>query len=237
VYPVLQSRLINKNADNAITYDADNAINGLAAADKTGMFATETDMKGLTLGTGYLCASCHSTIAAIPGDASGHLAFAVNTPGGEPSYTYSGTFSTGHQTGHRVWALATTVWNQPANGGMDMGAYYSGGGAAGATSQVSFVPVGAGTQTTGCKSCHDAKIGSNFAFPHGYANSNETAYAPKTELGSSLIWLTTASNASGSDRAILGADVFTDNDQLSKDGLCIKCHVNAAGDAGVGITY
>jgi hypothetical protein len=232
IYPVLKASLINKNADGAITYDTANSINGLVPADGAagGMFYDEASLQAKTLGTGYLCASCHSSVPN-PDGTTGHLAFAVNEPGGEPSYTYSGAFSTGHQTGHRVWATASTTWNQ--DGGM--GAYYTGGGAAGATSQVAFNPVGG--STLGCVSCHDAKVGSTFVFPHGYANSDETAYAPKSELGSSLIWLTTASNASGSDRAVLGADVAVDNVQLSKDGLCIKCHVSTDDLAGVGITY
>ena len=237
-YDVLSARLINTKADAAITYDTTNSINGLVPADATaaGMFMNSVDYQALTLGTGYLCAGCHSTVGAIPGDSTGHLAFAVNEPAGVPSYEYSGAFSTGHQTGHRVWAAASTNWNQP--GGTITGAYYTGGGVAvGDQSQVSFNPVGVAGSVTGCKSCHDAQVGTTYAFPHGYANSVETAYAPKSEIGSSLVWLSVASNASGSDRVLLGADVAIDNIQLSKDGLCIKCHISADGNSGVGLTY
>ncbi len=46
-----------------------------------------------------------------------------------------------------------------------------------------------------CQACHDAKrANGSAAFPHGYVDA-AGAYAPKSQTGASLIWLTSAADA------------------------------------------
>lgn len=162
--------------------------------------------EGLTLGTGYLCSGCHAQ------------AFAVNTAGANPAGGGTGS------TGHRVLADATTTWNPSTYG------------AAGAYTTPTDVMTIAWNDANGCDSCHNAQdAASTSAFPHGYVDASG-ALAPKTVAGASYIWLTTASDSTLSDAALLAT---TDPDQpilLTEDGLCLKCHRNGLG-AGVGQTY
>ena len=95
----------------------------------------------------------------------------------------------------------------------------------------------------GCDSCHNAlDANGDSAFPHGYVDSTG-AVSPKTVAGSSYIWLTTASDATLADAALLekiDADLDGVADAtpilLTEDGLCLKCHRDGAG-AGVGLSY
>jgi len=169
---------------------------------------------GLTLGTGYLCNGCHSS-----GGAGINTVYAVNTAGAKPAATGSTLNNT---TGHRVTAVATADWNVDAS----KGAYYTG--------RVAF------NDANSCQACHDAKRtnGSN-AFPHGYVDATG-AYAPKSQAGASLIWLTVAPNATAA-RTLLPTPGTTsgtaDVTLLSSDGACIKCHVSGDETEGVGHTY
>lgn len=92
VYPTLASKLINQSADDEIAHDLGTGDNGLVADMFDG--TPSLNDAGITLGTGYLCANCHSQ------------SFAVNTAGSDP---YGG----GDFTGHRVTAMATTNWAAP----------------------------------------------------------------------------------------------------------------------------
>jgi hypothetical protein len=140
-------------------------------------------------------------------------AFAVNTASADPA---SGTL---HQTGHRVTALATSTWNR-ATYGASMAA----------TTTVAF------NDAYGCDSCHNATdVNGDSAFPHGYVDASG-AVSPKTVAGSSYIWLTTASDATLSDAAILATVEPDAPILLTEDGLCLKCHRDGAG-AGVGLSY
>lgn len=211
-YPVLASRLLNAGADVAITSDLTAGANGLNGTmfDLTNPALEPT---GLTLGTGYLCAVCH-------GDA-GQMTFAVNASGAAPRFGAAPS----NVTGHRVTATVTTNWNQAG----EYGAMYSGGGAAGATSQVAYNPANS------CQSCHDARRTSGeYAFPHGYVDTTG-AYADSSSPGASLVWLTTANHASEA-KIILGVDLSSDSDQLTRDGLCLKCHRGSA-SSGVGFDF
>lgn len=229
-YAVLSARLINTNGDDQIAADIVSGANGMGTVDMTNAGSAQA----LTLGTGYLCDNCHFHGS----DASEELAFPVNTVNGVPSVGTAGTDVNAETTGHRVFAAASTNWNQPSNGGQAFNAYFTGGGAAGATSQVAFD----GAQ--GCDTCHDAKdANGNNAFPHGYVNA-AGAYATKGQAGGSLVWLTTAGQA-GVARTVLGtpaggtasANQNAVNNLLSEDGLCLKCHVNNGATAGVGINF
>jgi len=174
----------------------------------------EGSAAGITLGTGYLCNNCHSS-----GGAGIATVYAVNTPGAKPAITGSAVAT---QTGHRVTALATGTWNTAG----EHSAYYTG--------RVAF------NDANSCQACHDAKRsnGAN-AFPHGYVDA-AGAYAPKSQVGASLIWLTTAADADD-PHALLPTPGSTsgtaDVSLLSTDGACLKCHVSGDGTAGVGHTY
>jgi hypothetical protein len=147
-------------------------------------------------------------------------AFAVNTPSADPA---SGTL---HMTGHRVTALATTTWNRATYGASLT-----------ATTTVAF------NDAYGCDSCHNAlDANGDSAFPHGYVDATG-AVSAKTIAGSSYIWLTTASDATLADAALLekidaNLDGVADATPilLTEDGLCLKCHRDGAG-AGVGLSY
>ena len=169
---------------------------------------------GLTLGTGYLCNGCHSS-----GGAGINTVYAVNTPGAKPASTGSALNNT---TGHRVTAVATADWNVAGN----MGAFYTG--------RVAF------NDANSCQACHDAKRANGAsAFPHGYVDA-AGEYAPKSQAGASLIWLTTAADADDA-RTILPTPGSTsgtaDVTLLSSDGACLKCHVSGDETEGVGHTY
>lgn len=95
----------------------------------------------------------------------------------------------------------------------------------GAVNAYSFAAV------TDCESCHDqtdAGARSGFTFPH-----SQTAYGASNVTTSTRawLWMTTSSN--------LGAPVgaVTTTGDKPKDGTCLKCHRNAANNAGIGITH
>jgi len=232
VFANLKALMINEEPDEKIEFDLAAGNNGLTDAmfDGTDPALVET---GQTLGTGYLCNTCHMKAG---GDLD--LTFAVNEAGAAPAWGGEGiAVRAGRSTGHRVTALATTNWNQTVPGG-DYNAYYTGGGAAGAQSQIAWAPANS------CQTCHDAKkADGSYAFPHGYVDA-AGAYQTKSTAGASLVWLTTAGDADDA-HTVLGtaaggtstANQNATNNALTEDGLCIKCHINGAGDAGVGITY
>lgn len=116
------------------------------------------------------------------------------------------------KTGHPVLGAATTNWTQAGHGINAETPWVP------AEKQVAFTGV-----ESGCNACHDYvdPATTNPAFPHN-------------RLGTRL-WMTTASDASRSDVASITGTL--DWYATSVDGACLKCHVNAAGDAGVGITY
>jgi len=230
-YPVLTALLLNTRPDSAIGADIAGNRNGLAGNmfDGTSPALVET---GQTLGTGYLCNTCHDD-----GGGGIDLAFPVNQAGAAPSIGRDGTAEVSTSTGHRVTAVVTTDWNQTIPGG-DYNAYYTGGGEPGATSQIAWAPANS------CQTCHDArKADGTYAFPHGYVDS-AGSYATKTTAGASLVWLTTSEDADDS-RTILPAqpggttsgNQNANNDALTGDGLCLKCHVSGDRSAGVGKTY
>jgi predicted CXXCH cytochrome family protein len=96
---------------------------------------------------------------------------------------------------------------------------------AGTEGQVAF------KATNGCDTCHDmadAATTDGTAFPHN--------------RGASRLWMGKASNASGSDYSLVTdadrpgiglADAYT----TVQDGVCLKCHVSADGNSGVGKTF
>lgn len=210
VYPVLKEHLLNTSADARIGNDVASGNNGMDAAG----LMDSGSAAGITLGTGYLCAGCHSS-----GGAGINTVYAVNEPGAAPAMTDTMLANT---TGHRVTAVATDDWNAAG----EIGAYFTG--------RVAW------NDANSCQACHDAKRtnGSN-AFPHGYVDA-AGAYAPKSQAGASLIWLTTAADADDA-RTILPTPGSTsgtaDVSLLSTDGACLKCHLSGDQTAGVGVTY
>lgn len=229
-YPVLAERMINTNGDDQIGNDIRAGVNGITAATFVAGNAT-----GLTLGTGYLCDNCHFH-TGVTGQ---ELVFPVNTVDAVPAVGTVGVDENLEFTGHRVTALATTNWNQAGNPeAAAIDAYYTGGGAAGAQSQIAY------TASNSCQTCHDAvNAAGDPAFPHGYVNA-AGAYATKGQAGASLVWLTTADQF-GVAKTVLGtpaggtssANQNAVNMLLTEDGLCLKCHVNNGKTAGVGITF
>ncbi|MDO8880207.1 MAG: cytochrome c3 family protein [Coriobacteriia bacterium] len=150
--------------------------------------------------------------------------FAVGVAGGNP--TGGGNF-----TGHRVLANATTTWDESLYG-----------------ASMSSTSTIAWNNAYGCDSCHNAEDASGgSAFPHGYVDASG-AVLGKTIAGSSYIWLTTASDATLADAALLTKVAGPDGpptalntgdantELLTQDGLCLKCHRSGAG-AGVGLNY
>jgi len=215
VYPVLKEALINTAADAAIGNDIASHNN-----DMNLVSMASGSPAGRTLGTGYLCNTCHSS-----GGAGINTVYAVNVDGATPA---NGVSTLNNTTGHRVTAMATSTWNgdgvYPAGG--SKGAFYSG--------TIAY------NNANSCQACHDAKrTNGDAAFPHGYVDA-AGAYAPKSQVGASLIWLTTAADADDA-RVLLGTTGSTsgtaDVTLLSTDGACLKCHVNGTGTAGVGITF
>jgi len=216
VYPVLKERLINTSADARIGNDVASGNNGMDAA---GMMDSGS-AAGLTLGTGYLCNGCHSSGGGTPGI---NTVYAVNEPGATPAASDSTLNNT---TGHRVTAVATDSWNADPTDADGIGAFFSG--------RVAF------NDANSCQACHDAKrANGDAAFPHGYVDA-AGAYAPKSQAGASLIWLTVASDADEA-RTLLPTPGSTSGEAdvslLSSDGACIKCHISGDGTAGVGLTY
>ena len=218
--------MINTDADGAIAAELANGSNDMVAGD----FSDASSMKGLTLGTGYLCGSCHT----------GAVAFPVNESGGVV-YNGSGTAVT-TVTGHRVMAMATSDWNNDGS----YGVYYSAGyddTVAGDHppfgGPVAFNSV-ATAAASGCKSCHDAVMpDGTVAFPHSYLIDNAGTLEPANDkgIGTSYIWLTTAGDAD--DARTISAKTVSGNADMAAgavDGLCLKCHVSGDRTSGVGET-
>jgi hypothetical protein len=222
-YEVLAERLINEEPDLAIEKDETDGNNNLAGVD----FDNADDATALTLGTGYLCNVCHSGGSA---STVGGLTFAVNAAGAAPARHAEGTttVSAGVVTGHRVTAVATTTWNQSGA----YNAFYTGGGVAGATSQIAWAP------SSSCQTCHDAKLSNGeYSFPHGYTGAG--TYVGNVN-GAAYIWMNTASSAAGTKTELSKNSALANqaNMLLSEDGLCLKCHVATdAGTKGVGLSF
>ena len=228
-YPVLASKLINTKADPTLAYDLENQNNGLTAAMFDLSDPTLVD-QGLTLATGYLCVGCH-------GSATNEHVFAVNTYGATPAlhYTSNGTDVAGNVTGHRVWAEATETWN--ADGSMNV--WYSGGGPHDyyTAEYIAGPGIIAYNDALGCGACHDAlRANGKLAFPHGYVDA-DGAPAPKgADSGASFLWMTIAEN-SGAQKILMLDTAAGQGVDGTKDGACLKCHLNADESAGVGVTY
>jgi hypothetical protein len=139
-----------------------------------------------------------------------HLgAYATAAPGAATNVYDSGTAA---YSGHRIAATPSSTWN--VDGDISSGVNKN--------LTVAWNPA------TNCKSCHDATdTFGDVAFPHSWGGTKmwltvaEDADAPKTDLP--------YGTAAGS-----GYD--EDSPQLS-DGVCLKCHVQSGGAAGVGITF
>lgn len=207
VYPVLAQKLLNTRGDAHIDADLAATKNDVVLAD-----FNEGSVKGLILGTGYLCSGCH------------YQAFAVNTPGNTP-----GTIAL---TGHRVLALATDTWT-PADYGAagayttpndDMTIAYAdaygcdGCHAAQATGAGSAFPhgyVNAAGEVQGKTTAGASYIWLTYG---SYAGSTDTTILP------------TAGDGSSATPANLGTELLT------RDGLCLKCHRHGSGE-GVGQSY
>jgi hypothetical protein len=233
VYPVLAQKLFNKQADVAIGADIA-AIPG--DTNYNAMDITQFDLsdpakvnEGVTLGTGYMCTYCHDN-AADP------VVFAVNKTEALPTIAGLGTGSP--VTGHRVLAMATSTWNEDGA----YGAFYSGTDylnglpTAAGNSTVAFNSVGGGTN--GCKSCHDAKSNTGvIAFPHGYVNAAGAAAASADASAAAFIWMTEAGDSDDAKTAAVKGTGIATSDVGTRDGLCLKCHLNGDRSAGVGVTY
>ncbi len=196
---------------------ADAAIANDLGTGSNGIVTADFDSgsaKGLTLGTGYLCNQCHSS-----GGAGINTVYAVNEAGATPAQNATTINNT---TGHRVTAVATSDWNVDGS----KGAYLTG--------RIAY------NDANSCQACHDAKRANGAAaFPHGYVDA-AGAYAPKSQAGASLIWLTSASDADA-PRTIVPTPGSTsgtaDVSVLTGDGTCLKCHISGDGTAGVGQSY
>lgn len=213
IYPVLKAKLLNTKGDAGITADL--------AAIQTNVslpMLTNTTDGAMAVGTGYLCGSsgCHT----------GDVAFPVTASGMRPSQGAAPS----NKTGHRIIAAVSTTWNEDGT----KGAYYSGLTAAANDSQVAWNPA------TGCKSCHDARLGNQttgaFAFPHNYVNAAGVATGNK-DAGASYVWLTTGADSAAA-RAVAVKTQNTNGDIVgTEDGLCLKCHKSSNGTDGVGQTF
>lgn len=231
IFPVLAQRLLNRGADDQISHDIDAGVNDISIST----FDADSE-RGLTLGTGYLCNNCHYRSAVM----AKKLVFPVNSVDAVPAVGTVGDDDNHKYTGHRVTAVATDDWNRGtgADASDAIDAYYTGGGAVGAQSRVAFAP------SDSCQTCHDAlDAAGDSAFPHGYVDA-VGGYATAGEAGASLVWLTTAGRL-GSGKTLLGTPSggTTPENQnevnmlLTEDGLCLKCHVDGDGSAGVGVTF
>jgi len=196
---------------------ADAAIANDLGTGANGIVTADFDSgsaKGLTLGTGYLCNQCHSN-----GGAGINTVYAVNESGATPAQNATTINNT---TGHRVTALATSDWNVDGS----KGAYLTG--------RIAY------NDANSCQACHDAKRSNGAAaFPHGYVDA-AGAYAPKSQTGASLVWLTRAGDADDPRELVPtpGSTSGTaDVAMLTGDGVCLKCHISGDDTAGVGQSY
>ncbi len=181
---------------------ADAAIANDLGTGSNGIVTADFDSgsaKGLTLGTGYLCNQCHSS-----GGAGINTVYAVNEAGATPAQNATTINNT---TGHRVTAVATSDWNVDGS----KGAYLTG--------RIAY------NDANSCQACHDAKRANGAAaFPHGYVDA-AGAYAPKSQPGASLIWLTRAGDADDPRELVPtpGSTSGTaDVSVLTGDGVCLE---------------
>jgi len=219
-YPVLAQKLFNTEADGAIAADIASGTNALSAS----MFDLSDPAlmdRGVTMGTGYLCTACHDN-AADP------VVFAINESEALP--TIAGLGTTSPVTGHRVYAMNTTTWNEAS----EYGAYYSGATDGAGDSTIAFNPA------LGCKACHDAETAwGSKAFPHNYVSTGG-AGSTSSETSAALIWMTVAGDADDAKTVASQAGIGQGNGKnavLTSDGLCLKCHLSGDRTAGVGETY
>jgi predicted CXXCH cytochrome family protein len=220
-YSVLRTKLLRSGADAGITAAIADAGTGLNAGTFTQPVTGPATATQLSMATGYVCAQsgCHTSSAFAIASRGNHMA----TLGGR-----------GLLSGHPVIAAASANFSVPAgtsyNTGL-AGPVLSSNGVAIAALPVAF------KATNGCDTCHDmvdAATTDGTAFPHNRGNSN--------------LWMTKASDASGSDRTLVqNSDVIdsttgtvlglADNYTTVQDGVCLKCHVSSGGSFGVGKTF
>jgi hypothetical protein len=143
-------------------------------------------------------------------------AYATAAAGASTNVQNAGAFQA--FSGHRIAAAATANWN--ADGSKSSGLF---------SGQTAWAAA------NDCKSCHDSldRYG-NAAFPHAWGT------AAGGTLGATKMWLTSAANVADTKTDLPaggGANAYnTGNPQLS-DGVCLKCHIDGDGAAGVGLTY
>jgi hypothetical protein len=226
-YSLLAAKLLTNKADTIIAdaIGANAANSGLTIADFTAPVGG-FQVAGFPFGT---AASTYPKTAMATGYLCGQVgchtqsAFAVKVRGDNMliQSRAGGPVAGGLLSGHPVVAAAATSFLFPTGSAQF--------GVAGV--QVAYKP------TAGCPTCHDlADAGTTlgYAFPHNKGNTN--------------IWLTKASNASGSDSTIVqNSNVIdsstgtiiglADNYTTVQDGICLKCHVSADGLSGVGKTF
>jgi hypothetical protein len=147
-----------------------------------------------------------------------HLgAYATAAAGAATNVYESGTAAF---TGHRIAAGATSDWNAAHD--------VSSGLVSNTT--IAWAPA------DNCKSCHDSvdRYG-NPAFPHAWGGTTIA-----NALGGTKMWLTAAADA-GAPAEVLpaggGINAYDAGSPQLYDGVCLKCHVESGGAAGVGISY
>ncbi|MBS3956108.1 MAG: hypothetical protein KGZ40_01035 [Clostridiales bacterium] len=256
-FPVLAQKLIHDGADANINTDAAKltAATGLATNELLGFAGSAANRAdGVVLGTGYLCGYCHSGAAfAVPVAGYSPTAGGYAGPVNE-GITFANTGFTKAQdqmTGHRVLAEATSSWNATVTAGNRLP-----DGTIAATDTpnpfrvAQFAPDWTGDRTiawapaNSCQACHAARtFWGQPAFPHNYVNNVGQSVARLTTttpgLGSSYVWLTSAGDADDAQEIVVGTRAGTPHnaEPLTRDGLCLKCHVAGDGSAGVGINY
>lgn len=99
-------------------------------------------------------------------------------------------------------------------------------------SSVAMDSVSSFASVSDCESCHDQTDGgttNGYTFPH----SQTPFVAGNSGSTRSWLWMTIADRQGGLVQGMTG----TEYQDKAKDGACLKCHRNNAGDAGVGISY
>jgi hypothetical protein len=143
-------------------------------------------------------------------------AYATAAAGAATNVSSSGSFL---YSGHRIAAEATTDWN----------------GTIKVSSSVLNGATVAWAAAINCKSCHDATDNDNNpAFPHAWGKY--VAGNDATTNGAKM-WLTSAATAGTPTDPLVPMDNTAGTQQQLQDGVCLKCHVDPTGGAGVGITY
>jgi hypothetical protein len=115
-------------------------------------------------------------------------------------------------SGHRIAAAATTDWNVAHD--ISSGLV--------SNQAVAWAPA------TNCKSCHDANdTFGNKAFPHSW--------------GGTKMWLLSAADAGAPTENLpygtAAGSAYDDGEPQLYDGVCLKCHIEAGGANGVGISF